>query len=69
MNPFCDKCRCELEWQECENCEEGYSYHDCGEDCCCCLNPENNVICDTCNGEGGWYYCYNCKKSIEVKNA
>jgi len=39
-----------------EGCSEcggtGYSHHDCGEDSCCCLNPEDNVICDWCEGEG-----------------
>lgn len=42
-------------WVICEQCEDGYSYHDCGEDSCCCLNPEPNVVCDTCNGKGGWH--------------
>lgn len=44
------------EWIECWNCGgEGYSHHDCGEDTCFCLMPEDNVICDICNGVGGWY--------------
>ena len=39
--------------KECRNCAgEGYTHHDCGDDSCCCLNPENNVICHVCNGEG-----------------
>lgn len=38
----------------CEQCEDGYSYHDCGEDSCCCLDPQPNVICDTCDGKGYW---------------
>lgn len=43
------------EWIDCWNCGgEGYSYHDCGEDTCCCLDPEDNVVCDVCGGEGGW---------------
>ena len=42
-------------WVQCEECEDGYSYHDCGEDTCCCLNPELNVVCDTCEGKTGWY--------------
>jgi hypothetical protein len=33
---------------------EGYSGHDCGEDSCCCLYPEDNMVCDTCDGKG--YY-------------
>lgn len=43
------------DWIDCYNCGgEGYSHHDCGEDCCCCLNPEDNVVCDICEGKGGW---------------
>ena len=56
------KCGFELDWAECYNCDEdGYSYHDCGEDCCCCLNPENNVECDICDGNGGWWACPMCE--------
>jgi hypothetical protein len=45
----------------CWNCGgEGYSGHDCGEDCCCCLHPEDNVRCDICNGKGGWLICLGC---------
>ena len=43
------------DWIDCWNCGgEGYSHHDCGEDTCCCLYPEDNVRCDVCNGRGGW---------------
>jgi len=44
--------KCE-DWEnvECPDCEEGYSYHDCGDDTCCCINPKFNVTCYTCNGE------------------
>ena len=56
----CEKCNFELDWAECYNCEEGYSSHDCGEDCCCCLEPENNVTCDICDGNGGWWACPMC---------
>jgi hypothetical protein len=42
-------------WVICEQCEDGYSYHDCGEDTCCCLYPEPNIVCDTCDGKHGWY--------------
>lgn len=59
-----DKCKCgnELTWRDCYNCDEGYSDHDCGEDCCCCLNPEPNVRCDICEGKGGWMACFLCYK-------
>ena len=44
------------EWVDCWKCGgEGTTGHDCGEDCCCCLEPEDNVICDECGGAGGWH--------------
>jgi len=44
------------EWIECWQCSgECYSHHDCGEDTCCCADPQPNVMCDICGGEGGWY--------------
>ena len=43
------------DWTECWNCAgEGFTEHDCGEDTCCCLTPEDNVVCDVCMGMGGW---------------
>ena len=34
---------------ECPNCGgTGYSSHDCGEDCCACVDPQDNVRCDWC---------------------
>lgn len=43
-------------WHECWNCSgEGASSHDCGEDVCCCLYPEDNVRCDVCLGKGGYW--------------
>lgn len=57
----CKKCSNELEWVDCYNCDEGFSHHDCGEDCCCCLDPEANVTCDICDGNGGWRACRNCQ--------
>lgn len=38
---------------ECDDCGgTGFNGHDCGEDTCCCLNPEENVECGRCDGEG-----------------
>ena len=58
-NPMCPRCGCcEMFWQECEHCGgTGFSHHVCGEDTCCCLYPEDNVLCDICEGECGWYVC------------
>lgn len=54
----CKRCKCcSTDWQDCYNCEDGFSDHDCGEDCCCCLDPVDNVRCDICGGKGGWAGC------------
>ena len=60
--PQCKRCHADAHWVECDQCEDGYTDHDCGEDTCCCLNPEPNVICDICDGESGWYICDGCGK-------
>jgi hypothetical protein len=58
--PSCPRCGGSADWQECSNCGgDGYDGHDCGEDCCCCEDPEDNIPCDICHGEGGWWACLN----------
>ena len=60
--PFmCAECGNLTEWVDCYNCEDGYSHHDCGEDCCACAWPEDNVPCDICQGKGGWRACPSCQ--------
>lgn len=55
-----------VDWRTCWDCGgEMFSYHDCGEDTCCCLYPEDNVPCDTCDGEGGWWQCRTCYKGSD----
>ena len=57
----CPECGCRMEWAECEVCGgKGVDGHDCGEDCCCCADPEDNIACDCCLGEGGWWVCEAC---------
>lgn len=53
----CARCGSSCEWEDCTNCEYGYDGHDCGEDCCCCADPEPNVVCDICHGRSGWWKC------------
>ena len=56
----CARCGGGVEWLNCANCGgEGVSHHDCGEDCCACLYPEDNVRCDWCRGSGGSWHCTN----------
>lgn len=57
---LCARCGGDTQWADCPNCDEfGYSHHNCGEDSCCCLYPENNVVCDWCGGTGGRLHCAN----------
>jgi hypothetical protein len=57
-DPSCARCGSSMTWIDCEMCGgEGVDGHDCGEDCCCCIDPEDNVPCDACRGRGGWWQC------------
>jgi hypothetical protein len=63
--PLCQQ-HGEKDWCECWQCGgEGVSGHDCGEDCCVCLHPEDNERCDICSGKGGWWRCYTCAPMTE----
>lgn len=53
----CARCGSSCDYEHCGQCEDGFSDHDCGDDCCCCLYPEPNVVCDLCDGYGGWHNC------------
>lgn len=56
----------EKAWVDCWSCGgEGYTHHDCGEDCCVCLDPEPNVRCDICRGKGGYVICFGCHPEVE----
>lgn len=56
---LCPRCRCcELVTEDCENCGgEWLDGHECGEDCCCCADPKENVPCDICQGKGYFRTC------------
>jgi len=56
----CPKCGSDTRTRRCEDCEDGASYHDCGEDTCCCENPMANVRCDHCGGGGWHHWCFTC---------
>lgn len=54
----CARCGSSVIGEPCDNCGgEGVCGHDCGEDCCCCMYPEDNVPCDECGGDGMYYVC------------
>jgi len=56
---ICPRCGCcEMCPEECPNCGgDGVAGHECGEDCCCCQYPEDNVRCDICGGKGYFMIC------------
>lgn len=62
IDNVCEQCGLSLEWISCWSCFGEGGYHDCGEDCCCCLEPDEdlNIQCDVCEGEGGWLGCEAC---------
>lgn len=42
-----------IQFETCTNCGgSGLDGHDCGEDTCCCLYPDENMICQECFGAG-----------------
>jgi hypothetical protein len=54
----CGRCGSNISFDDCTNCGgEGVTSHDCGEDCCCCLDPADNVPCDACKGDGVFARC------------
>jgi hypothetical protein len=55
----CPKCHGHTYSRQC-HCDEGLSYHDCGDDCCVCVDPEPNVRCDECGGHGYQNWCPKC---------
>lgn len=62
----CARCGSSMDYERCNQCEDGYSDHDCGDDCCCCLEPELNVPCDLCRGQGGWHTCLSSPEWCEA---
>ena len=65
---LCPKCGANTLSRHCNECEDGFSHHDCGEDCCCCLDPEPNVVCDECGGHGYLEWCPVCGWDLVFKN-
>lgn len=55
----CARCGSSLDFERCDICGgDGVDGHDCGDDSCCCLDPEDNITCDTCGGSGSWPRCF-----------
>ena len=55
---YCPLCGAYEEWVECWQCHGQGGWHECGEDCCPCLDKEEVTRdCDECFGQGGWLEC------------
>lgn len=63
----CEKCGCSLQVETCWQCGGAGGWHDCGDDTCCCLNPDEdlNDECDICNGKGEYSFCPKCAREGE----
>ena len=47
-----------MEWESCWQCYGMGGFHDCGEDCCCCADPDDlNEPCMECDGRGWYHVC------------
>lgn len=53
----CARCGSSVHEDLCDECEDGFDGHDCGEDCCMCRYPDENVPCQHCGGTGVWRIC------------
>ena len=63
----CGRCGSSISFHQCANCGgEGFTSHDCGEDCCCCADPEDNVPCDVCKGDGTFARCLSSPEWCEA---
>ncbi len=55
---YCPVCGAEMEPVNCWQCHGEGGWHDCGEDCCPCLDKEEiDERCDECDGKGWYHSC------------
>ncbi len=53
----CPICGGMMEMVFCHHCIGDGGFHECGDDCCACEDPEINEICPECDGEGEYLEC------------
>lgn len=54
----CKRCGSSMSIETCDSCAgDGLVGHECGEDCCSCADPVDNVACDICGGTGHYAVC------------
>lgn len=64
----CPLCHYEMEHVDCDHCSGDGGFHDCGEDTCCCADPDDdlNEQCEQCNGHGGYMQCPNAGRHDQL---
>jgi hypothetical protein len=60
--PLCLICGGEMDREPCWHCLGEGGFHDCGEDCCPCAEPDLNEDCDECDGVGSYLVCPNATR-------
>ncbi len=57
--PACTICGAEMDREPCWYCHGASGFHSCLDDCCPCLNPDDdlNETCEECHGEGAYWIC------------
>lgn len=66
----CRICFGPMEWVDCDQCFGEGGFHDCGEDCCMCADPDGpNEVCDVCKGQCGYLECASLPHTDEQMNA
>jgi hypothetical protein len=53
----CEVCGASADYETCWQCYGEGGFHDCGEDCCPCAEPELNEECNICAGRGRYLVC------------
>lgn len=57
----CEKCSNQKQPAHCWHCAGAGGFHDCGDDTCCCLDPDSFTNeCDICDGAGEYMLCPVC---------
>lgn len=60
----CQQCGEAMIPEQCWHCHGAGGFHDCGEDCCCCRDPDGdlNEPCLECDEQGEYLVCPNAGK-------
>lgn len=66
----CPVCFGMMEPEQCWQCLGQGGFHECGEDCCMCLDKEEiTQVCDECHGEGKYLVCMSLPHTDEQMKA